>query len=171
MSNDIAEKLIPISLAKPYSEMTLARIWVNHLFVSGALAITADRLDALAIKDTIIERRQRLLLKGRLQDRAFFREAKTKFADLSAWEKPAMMLAASCLSDSEYKIWLGFCKDRYNDILSDEYIAWLKANKDTLIGSLDSNFVIKSRLQQVQEMFVDLDPLDGWLIPTAMPPE
>ena len=156
----LAEALIPISQQKPYVEMTLARIWVNHLFVSGALAISQDRLTRLNIKDSVIEKRQALLLRGRLKDRAYFREAKTRFSDLSDWEKPAMMLAASCLADSEYETWLGFCKDRYTDILCSEYISWLKKNKDILFEKLNANFVIKSHQQRIMEMFSELDADD-----------
>lgn len=161
-SDELAEKLITICLEKPYSEMTLARIWVNHLFVSGALSVTPARLERLQIKSSVIERRQQLLLKGRLNDRAFFREAKTRFADVSDWEKPALMLAASCLSTSEYETWLSHCKDRYNDILCDEYISWLKTNKNSLLEKLDTDFTLKSKQQRIKEMFGDLNLTEGW---------
>ncbi|QBM74520.1 RNA-directed DNA polymerase [Sphingomonas sp. AAP5] len=167
LASEIADRIISIAKERPYVEMALARIWVSHLFVSGALAITVESLDKLSLGDTVIERRQKILLKGRIGDRAFFREAKTRFADLSDWEKPALMLAASCLSKSEYDTWLGFCKDRYNDILCDEYISWLKANRENYAEVLNADFVVKPRASKFAAMFaeftdLDLAALEGW---------
>lgn len=156
-SEGLSTRIISIVRSKPYAEMALARIWVNHLFVSGALAITDDRLAVLIGGDTVIERRQALLLRGRLQDRAFFREAKTRFSDLSDWEKPTLMIAASCLAKSEFETWLGFCKERYSDIFSDDYILWLKSNQDDLISRLDVDFIIKSQRQRMVESFGEFE--------------
>ena len=76
-----------------------------------------------------------------------------------------MMLAASCLSKSEYDVWLGSCKDRYNDILCDEYIVWLKANIENYTEVLDADFVVKPRASKFAEMFAkftDLTEIDEW---------
>lgn len=149
----IADKVAAIVGTSPFKDMTLVRIWVNHLFVAGALPVTDARLAQLEFGDTPIERRQNILLRGRVKDRAFFREAKTRFGDLSEWEKPAMMLGASCLAESEYDTWLGFCKGKSANILFDEYIGWLKTNRTTLLDKLDQSFVIKSRTQRLLELF------------------
>ena len=156
-SNLIADKLLAIVGTSPFKDMALVRIWVNHLFVAGALPITDARMSQLEFGNTQIERRQSILLRGRLKDRAFFREAKTRFGDLSEWEKPAVMLGASCLAASEYDTWLGFCKGKSTNIIFDEYIAWLKANRSTLLEKLDQSFVIKSRSQRIAELFADID--------------
>jgi hypothetical protein len=153
----IADKLISIIRISPFKDMTLVRIWVNHLFVAGALPITDARMSQLEFGNTQIERRQSILLRGRLKDRAFFREAKTRFGDLSEWEKPAVMLGASCLAASEYDTWLGFCKNKSTNIVFDEYISWLKANRSYLLEKLDQCFIIKSRSQRITEMFEDID--------------
>lgn len=153
----MADKLLEIVKISPFKDMTLLRIWVNHLFVSGALPITDQRMGLLQFGDNPIEKRQAILLRARLKDRAFFREAKTRFGDLSEWEKPALMLGASCLAASEYDTWLGFCKGKSSDLLADEYIGWLKANRATLIKKLDQSFIIKSRIQRLSEMFSDID--------------
>jgi Reverse transcriptase (RNA-dependent DNA polymerase) len=153
----IAGKLLEIMQASPFKDMTLLRIWVSHLFVSGALPITDGRMAQFNFGDNPIEKRQAILLRARLKDRAFFREAKTRFGDLSEWEKPALMLGASCLAASEYDTWLGFCKGKSSDLLADEYIGWLKANRSTLIEKLDQSFVIKSRMQRLTEVFSNID--------------
>lgn len=153
----IAGKLLEIMQTSPFKDMTLLRIWVSHLFVSGALPITDGRLAQFNFGDNPIEKRQAILLRARLKDRAFFREAKTRFGDLSEWEKPALMLGASCLAASEYDTWLGFCKGKSSDLLADEYIGWLKGNRSTLIEKLDQSFVIKSRMQRLTEIFSNID--------------
>lgn len=153
----IAGKLLEIMQASPFKDMTLLRIWVSHLFVSGALPITDRRMAQFNFGDNPIEKRQAILMRARLKDRAFFREAKTRFGDLSEWEKPALMLGASCLAASEYDTWLGFCKGKSSDLLADEYIGWLKANRSTLIEKLDQSFVIKSRMQRLTEIFSNID--------------
>ena len=153
----VADKLLAVVGTSPFKDMALVRIWVNHLFVAGALPITDARMSQLEFGDTQIERRQNILLRGRLKDRAFFREAKTRFGDLSEWEKPAVMLGASCLAASEYETWLGFCKNKSTNIVFDEYIAWLKANRSNLLEKLDQSFVIKSRSERIAELFGDID--------------
>jgi hypothetical protein len=153
----IAGKLLEIMQTSPFKDMTLLRVWVSHLFVSGALPITDGRLAQFNFGDNPIEKRQAILLRARLKDRAFFREAKTRFGDLSEWEKPALMLGASCLAASEYDTWLGFCKGKSSDLLADEYIGWLKGNRSTLIEKLDQSFVIKSRMQRLTEIFSNID--------------
>ena len=153
----IADKVISIVRTSPFKDMTLVRIWVNHLFVAGALPTTDTRLSQLWFGDSQIERRQNILLRGRVKDRAFFREAKTRFGDLSEWEKPAVMLAASCLAASEYETWLGFCKGQSSNILFDEYINWLKKNRTSLLDKLNQSFIIKSRNQRMIELFGQID--------------
>lgn len=156
-SEGLADTLLSIVRSSPFKDMTLLRIWVCHLFVSGALPISDKRIGELEFGDNPIEKRQAILLRGRLKDRAFFREAKTRFGDLSEWEKPAMMLGASCLAASEYETWLSFCKGKSSNILADEYIVWLKANRSNLIEKLDQGFTIKSRIQRMAEMFSNIE--------------
>lgn len=170
----IADKLLIVVATSPFKDMALVRIWVNHLFVAGALPITDARMSQLEFGSTQIERRQNILLRGRLKDRAFFREAKTRFGDLSEWEKPAVMLGASCLAASEYDTWLGFCKNKSTNIIFDEYISWLKTNRSNLLEKLDQSFVIKSRNERISEIFgdIDMDSLLGIILaPAASQPQ
>lgn len=168
----IAEKIISIRRSSPFKDMALVRIWVNHLFVAGALPISDDRINELEFGNTVIEKRQSILLRARLNDRAYFREAKTRYGDLSEWEKPAMMLGASCLASSEYETWLAFCKGKSSDILSDDYILWLKTNRTDLISKLNYDFTIKSRSQRMAELFstIDFGSLFGGISASADPP-
>lgn len=156
-AESIALKLIGIAKSSPFKDMALVRIWVNHLFVAGALPISNGRIEELKFENTVIEKRQNILLHARLNDRAYFREAKTRFGELSEWEKPAIMLGASCLAASEYDTWLAFCKTKATEILSDEYIFWLKKNRTGLIQKLNYDFTIKSRSQRIAALFSNFD--------------
>jgi Reverse transcriptase (RNA-dependent DNA polymerase) len=156
-SKEISEELINIVKTSPFKDMALVRIWVNHLFVAGALPISDEIIQTLYFGNSQIERRQEILLRGRVKDRAYFREAKTRFSDLSEWEKPAVMLGASCLAASEYDSWLSFCKGKSTNILADEYISWLKGNRAKLIEKLDQDFIFKSRNQKIAGLFSNFD--------------
>lgn len=165
-SQYISDAIIKIINKSPFKDMTLVRIWVNHLFVTGALPISLKKISEITFGNSPIENRQNILIRARLQDRAFFRAAKTRFGDLSEWDKPAMMLGASCLASSEYDTWLSFCKGKSSNILFDEYIRWLKENRTSLIGKLDHSFVIKSRSERMTETF----KIDStWLAAMGLP--
>lgn len=153
----IADKMLSLTKTSPFKDMALVRIWASHLFVAGALPISDARISEFEFGGTPIEKRQAILLRGRLKDRAFFREAKTRFGELSEWEKPAMMLGASCLAASEYDTWIGFCKGKSSNFLFDEYISWLKENRSALLERLDQDFTIKSKKQRIAEIFANFD--------------
>jgi hypothetical protein len=123
----LADELLRIISETPFCDMALSRIWLGHLFISGGLPLNKDRFDRLPAANTVLEKRQRWLMLGLLDDRATFRAHKTKLAEINDWEKPALLLAASCLSKGEYEVWLNFAKEQLNDPLSKDFITWLKA--------------------------------------------
>jgi hypothetical protein len=155
-ANDIASLAVEIVTQAPFSDMALSRLWVAHLFVSQALPISFELLERQNLNLSVIERRQALLLRGILGDRAYFREQKTKFDEKIDWEKSALLLAMSCLSKSEYETWLGLVKPQYNDLLADEYCKWLKSSRTTLFEKLRVNFVVKSKQDRIAELFSDI---------------
>lgn len=149
----IAEFLVSNLKGPPYSEMALSRIWVVHLFVTQALPLTRILLEALDLSKTAIEQRQKLILLGILKDRGFFRERKTRFNEASDWEKPALMLGASCLARGEYGLWLDTVKNHYHDPLADVYRQWLKENQSTIFDKLKVQFWVKNREERQAEVF------------------
>jgi hypothetical protein len=156
-SEEIATKIVSLVSQSPFSDMTLSRLWVAHLFVSQALPISSALLEQLNLKGGVIEKRQSLLLKGLLGDRAYFREQKTRFDQVSDWEKSALLLAMSCLSKSEYEKWLAIVKVQYNDTLADEYFRWLKVGWGNLFDRLKVDYIIKSRQEQTDELLDSSD--------------
>lgn len=148
---DIAEQLITTIGEEPYRDMALSRIWVAHLFVTQALPITEQIRQKMNLNGTVLEKRQDLILRGLLQDRAFFRSQKTKFNEASDWEKPALMLGASCLSTSEYSTWLDTVKDHMHDPTSDVYIRWLRTNHSHALSLIKEDYIIKTKAEKEAE--------------------
>lgn len=142
----LAAKIVDTVVQPPFSDMALSRLWVAHLFVTQALPIDQAILDKLALTDNVIERRQNILLRGLIGDRAYFREQKTKFDEISDWEKSALLVSMSCLAVSEYEKWLSIVKPQYNDLLSDEYFKWLKDNRGELFEKLKQNYIIQPKV-------------------------
>lgn len=158
-AEQMAEQVVATVSQTPFSDMSLCRLWVAHLFVTQALPITSDLLERQNLKNNVIERRQSLLLKGLLGDRGYFREQKTKFDEVSDWEKSALLLGMSCLAKSEYETWLNLVKNQYNDMLGDEYIKWLKKNREELFEKLKFDFIIKSKQEKIADLFGGADKL------------
>lgn len=156
LAEGMAERLVDKVSQPPFSDMALSRLWVAHLFVTQALPITVPLLERQNLIANVIEKRQNLLLRGLLNDRAYFREQKTKFDEVSDWEKSALLLAMSCLAKSEYETWLKNIHGQYNDLLGDEYTKWLKENREVLFEKLKADYIIKSRQEMIFEMFSDL---------------
>jgi hypothetical protein len=156
----IATILVDLLKQSPYAEMAISRIWVTHLFTAQALPIDHKLLQDLNLTSSVIERRQHLLLRGILRDRAFFRELKTRFDEASDWEKPALMYGASCLAKGEYSTWLDTIKDHVNDPFADTYRKWLLSNRESLFDKLKTQFFVKSKIEILAEAFEDISDDD-----------
>lgn len=154
---DIAAMLVELLGQSPFAEMAISRIWVAYLFTSQALPIDHQLLQRLNLQgsNSVIERRQNLLLRGVLNDRAYFREWKTRFDEASDWEKPALMYGASCLSKGEFNTWLDTIKDHVNDPFSDIYRKWLSQNQKELMNKLKVRFYVKSKSERIFEHMIE----------------
>jgi hypothetical protein len=157
LSSAIAERLVTLLESAPYSEMALSRVWVAHLFVTQALPITRALLDRLKLTETTLEKRQRLLLLGLLNDRNYFRQRKTGFDEASDWEKPALMYGASCLSKGEYATWLGTIKGHWSDPFESLYRSWLESSQGELFSKLRIQYAVKSKEERIAEL-LNADP-------------
>jgi hypothetical protein len=157
-ASEISEILVRAIKEAPFRDMALSRIWVAHLFVTQAVPINNDLRTQMNLTRTPVERRQDLLLLGLLRDRSFFRSQKTKFDEANAWEKPALMFGASCLSKSEYETWLDTIKAHLSDPARDLYRKWLVDNQENLYDLIKVDFRIKTRSEKIAELFGPLDP-------------
>lgn len=161
---ELAEIMVAAVEQAPFSDMALSRIWVAHLFVTQALPIDRQLRARMSLSRTTIERRQDLILQGLLGDRAFFRSQKTKFDEANAWEKPALMLGASCLAKSEYETWLDTIKAHITDPTGDLYRKWLVENQAALFELIKVDFRIKTKSEKIGESFgpITAEMLEGW---------
>lgn len=153
LAEGIAALVVNTITQNPYKEMALSRIWVAHLFATQALPITSQIREKMNLTNTTIERRIDLILRGLLRDRAYFRAQKTKFDEVGSWEKPALMIGASCLSTSEYGTWLDTIKDHVSDPLANEYRKWLIDNQDEIFDKISVDYRIKTRAEKIAEAF------------------
>jgi hypothetical protein len=157
-SAEIADILVGSIMEAPFRDMALSRIWVAHLFVAQAVPVDENLRTRMSLTRTAVERRQDLLLLGLLRNRSFFRAQKTKFDEANAWEKPALMFGASCLSKSEYETWLDTIKAHITDPAGDLYRKWLADNQENLYDLIRVDFRIKTKAEKISEIFGPLDP-------------
>jgi hypothetical protein len=65
--------------------------WLLELFVRGTVPIGSPGIKKLETLTTILDKRQRHLIRGRVGDKSFFRKHKTGFGQLSALEQPCFV--------------------------------------------------------------------------------
>jgi hypothetical protein len=136
-ANITRDALLDLLDTSPYQDMAIVRIWILDLFARGLIEPTQNVLSAAARPDlTALERRHILLIRARLNDKPYFRALKTRFSELSDWEKPIAMWAASCLPEDEYEKWITFAKGSLAEPYADVYASWLKKNHGSLLEIL-----------------------------------
>lgn len=116
----------------PFRDLQLARYWILDMFVRGVLPFTWNDFRDYDFNRSVVERRAEYFLRGRLGDAPYFRRRKAQFAEVSDWEKPALLLGAMCLPRDEYARWITGIRDHipgaFNAILAD----WLVENRERL---------------------------------------
>lgn len=133
----LRQTLTQLVETSPYQEMAIVRVWILELFARGLLDASPELVEAAERPDlTALERRQLLLIRGRLADKGYFRALKTKFSELNDWERPVAMWAASCLPADEYEKWIKFAKALLDEPYADVYAAWLIKNHGKLFDKL-----------------------------------
>lgn len=152
----IAAVLVKTCNEAPAKEIVLAKVWVAHLFVSGALPVTRPLLSSLSLGSSALEQRANFLIRGRLRDRAYFRARKTGFNETSDWVKSALLFGASCMSRSEYRTWLDTVSDHYDDPFAATYLKWLKTNQNDLFDKISEDFKVQSRAERIGAEFAKL---------------
>jgi len=135
------DKLIGAILSPPASSVQLIRTWLLEILVRGLVKITPMKLKKLDGLSTTIDRRQFLLMRGRIGDKNYFRKQKTAVQNFSDFELPCLMWGASCLPKDEYENWIAAIKSSLNKPLGAVYIKWLIANKTALTGKLKASTI------------------------------
>lgn len=116
----------------PYSDLTICRYWILSLFVSGALPFSWDDFRDYDFTRSTAEKRCELFLRGRTGQVTYFRTRKTRFGELSDWERPAFLIGAMSLPKDEYEKWLSSVAHLIPGPVSRAFQGWLKANRHRL---------------------------------------
>ena len=160
-AEDLAQRLVELVVQAPFNDMALCKIWVAHLFISQALPLTNERLSQLNLTSSAVERRLQILGRAILEDRAYLREQKTRFSEVSDWEKPALILAMSRLPRSEFDTWVkNIVVAYFNDILGEIYISWVKENRSVILDKLKVDYMIRNKRRTGDEFTSIFDDLD-----------
>ncbi len=131
-NDDLRTKLLSLLNMSPFSDLAFVRSWILDLFARGPVMASPADFAEYDFTRSINERRYELLLKGRFDDKAYFRSKRAKFSEFSDWEKPAVLLGAMCLPADEYKTWIDSISDEIPGPFSKIFANWLKANHGAL---------------------------------------
>jgi hypothetical protein len=135
--DNLLDTVIEAILKAPASSVQVIRTWLLEIFVRGIIDIPLAKLKEIENLPAIIDKRQLLLIRGRCDDKNYFRKQKTgihKFPDL---ELAPLVWGASCLPKDEYKNWIDTVKPSFNKPLGGLFLRWVNANKAKLVSKLE----------------------------------
>lgn len=123
-------------LDPPASSVQLIRTWLLEIFVRNIIEISRAELKAIENLPAITDKRQLLLIRGRLPDVNYFRRQKTAVHNFSEFELPCLAWGASCLPKDEYEKWIDTVKDSFRKPLGRQFLRWLTSNREDLLSKL-----------------------------------
>ena len=129
-------KLLDIIKMPPFADLVYVRSWVLDLFARGSVPCVSQDFANYDFSRSVNERRYELLLRGRFDDKPFFRGKRAKFSEFSDWEKPAALMGAMCLPEDEYKTWVDAVVDEIPGPFSKIFATWLKSSHGDLAAVL-----------------------------------
>jgi len=135
--DSLSDTVVAAILASPASSIQLIRTWLLELFVRGTVPISSPGIKKLESLTTILDKRQRHLIRGRVGDKNFFRKHKTGFGQLSTLEQPCFVWGASCLPKDEYEKWLKTIAPMFKNPTGLLFLKWAQQQKAKLIEKLD----------------------------------
>ena len=130
--SDLKDRLIGLLNMPPFADLVYVRSWILDLFARGPVSADATDFAKYDFSRSINEKRYELLLKGKFDDKAYFRSKRAKFSEFSDWEKPAVLLGAMCLPHDEYKTWVDSVSDEIPGPFSKIFANWLKVTHGNL---------------------------------------
>jgi hypothetical protein len=133
---ELKGRLIGLLSMSPFADLVYVRSWILDLFARGPAVSTPADFVAYDFTRSVNEKRYHLLLRGRFDDKAFFRGHKARFSEFSDWEKPAALLGAMCLPGDEYKTWVDSITDEIPGPFAKIFAAWLKDSHGDLEKAL-----------------------------------
>lgn len=116
--------------AAPISELSFSRLWLLNLYTNGALPVDRKLISHQFRQPSVLEERQLIFIRARLNDRAFFREHRGRLGQVGEWLKPALLIGASCLPTDEYRNWIDIAVKQIADPFASSFGNWLKRGQD-----------------------------------------
>jgi len=134
------DEVLQVIQSPPASSIQLLKTWLVELLVRGVIEPQLHCLKAISLSaSTPIDKRQLLLIAGRLDDTNYFRKHKTAFNNFSPFEQLCLIWGASCLPTDEFKSWLAHVKPYLSAPLGEQYLKWVLKNKDGLVAKLGND--------------------------------
>ncbi len=131
------DTVVSAILAPPASSIQLIRTWLLEIFCRGIIDIPLSKLKKFEPLPSALDKRQLLLIRGRVGDKNFFRKKKTAAHSYSTIELPYLVWGASCLPKDEYENWLDTVKGALKKRpLGDLYLKWSAKHRTALIDKL-----------------------------------
>ena len=135
------DEIVDSILMAPASSVQLIRTWLLEILVRGIVDVSLIKLKKLEGLPAMADRRQLLLIRGRCNDRAYFRKQKTAISSFSEAEMPCLVWGASCLPKDEFVIWLETAKQSFGRPLGALFLKWIARNKTKLVSKLKPTVV------------------------------
>lgn len=139
--DSIIDDVIEAILTPPASSVQVIRTWLIELFVRGTIRIPTAKLRQLETLSATNDRRQLHLIRGRNDDKNFFRRQKTAFQTYADAELSSLVWGASCLPKDEYENWLDAIKVNFSRPLGKLYLKWAAKNRNALVSKLEATLL------------------------------
>ena len=114
----------------PISELSYARLWLFNLYVTGALPVDRKLIANRIGHPSILEDRQLIFIRARLNDRPYFREQRGRLGQVGELSKSALLVGASCLPNDEYRNWIDIAVRQIADPFAQLFGNWLKQGQN-----------------------------------------
>lgn len=122
--DDQVDEVVEILLEPVAERLQVVRAWMLELFLRQVIPISPAILRKLQNLPSQWDQRALVMLRGQLNDVAYFRARKTRLDELNVWVQPAFVFAAACLPRDEYETWIGNIKKGLSFPLSDIFCKW-----------------------------------------------
>lgn len=134
--NGLLDEVIEAVLSPSASSVQVIRTWLLEIFVRGIIDIPLARLKEFEVLPIVTDKRQLLLIRGRCNDKNYFRKQKTAVSNFSELELSCLVWGASCLPKDEYEKWIDTVKGSFNKPLGGLFLKWATSKKSKLVSRL-----------------------------------
>lgn len=134
--NTLGGKILAAVQTSPAGNVLAIRTWLLELFVRGVVELPTGGIAQLENLRAISDKRQALFIRGRLDDKNYFRRQKTQVDHFSESERSALVWGAACLPKDEYENWIEIVKGSFAKPLGLMYLRWASKSRKSLNAKL-----------------------------------